>query len=84
MIIEIPPLRERPQEECLEFISSFFLAGSQFAGKIYYCEKEVLQYLMSVDYVGNVGQVKSDIKVCCAKACVGAVGERQFLGDKGS
>ena len=23
---------------------------------------------MSVDYVGNVGQVKSDIKVCCAKA----------------
>ena len=68
MIIEIPPLRERPQEECLEFISSFFWQEASLLGKYIIVKKEVLQYLMSVDYVGNVGQVKSDIKVCCAKA----------------
>ncbi|MCI9282289.1 MAG: sigma 54-interacting transcriptional regulator [Lachnospiraceae bacterium] len=68
MIIEIPSLRERPQEECLEFISNFFWQEASLLGKYIVVKKEVLQYLMSVDYVGNVGQVKSDIKVCCAKA----------------
>ena len=68
MIIEIPPLRERPREECLEFISRFFWQEASLLGKHIIVKKEVLQYLMSVDYVGNVGQVKSDIKVCCAKA----------------
>lgn len=68
MIIEIPPLRERPREECLEFINSFFWQEASLLGKCIVVKKEVLQYLMSVDYAGNVGQVKSDIKVCCAKA----------------
>lgn len=68
MIIEIPPLKERPLEERLEFIRRFFWQESSTLGQYIVVKKEVLQYLMSMDYAGNVGQVKSDIKVCCAKA----------------
>ena len=68
MIIEIPPLKERPPEERLEFIRRFFWQESSALGRYIVVKREVLQYLMSVDCVGNVGQLKSDIKVCCAKA----------------
>lgn len=68
MSIEIPPLKERPASERLEFIRYFFQQESRQLGRELVVKEEVLQCLMSCEYAGNVGQVKSDIQVCCAKA----------------
>lgn len=68
MMIELPPLKERPLDERLAFIQHFFWQEACTLGRYLVVKKEVLQYLMNVDFAGNVGQIKSDIKVCCAKA----------------
>ncbi len=68
MIIELPPLKERPAKERKEFIRRFFWTESHKLKRDFLVKKEVLQCLMCAEYAGNVGQVKSDIQVCCAKA----------------
>lgn len=68
MSIEIPPLKERPASERLEFIRHFFQQESRQLGRELVVKEEVLQCFMSCEYAGNVGQVKSDVQVCCAKA----------------
>lgn len=66
--IEIPPIKERPLEEKKEFIRRFFIIESKRLGQKIYVKKEVLEYLLNAEYEGNVGQLKSDIQVCCAKS----------------
>lgn len=68
MSIEIPSIKERPVEERMEFIKNFFLIESRRLEKRLYVKEEVLQCLLDSDYKGNIGQLKSDIQVCCAKA----------------
>lgn len=68
MSIEIPPIKERPLYEKMQFIQNYFIQESNRLNQELQVRKEVLQCLLSVDYPGNVGQLKSDIQVCCAKA----------------
>lgn len=68
MTIELPSLRERPAKERLEFIHLFFWMEAHKLGRDFLVKREVLQCLMQAEYAGNVGQVRSDIQVCCAKA----------------
>lgn len=68
MSIEIPSIKERPVEERMEFIKNFFVIESRRLEKRLYVKEEVLQCLLDADYKGNIGQLKSDIQVCCAKA----------------
>lgn len=68
MVIEIPPLKDRPLREKLQFILSFFERESGRLGKRIKIKRQMLWCLLAEDYPGNVGQLKSDIQVCCARA----------------
>lgn len=68
MSIEIPPIKERPLEEKMEFIRNFFIVESKRLGQKIYVKQEVVRCLLDAEYKGNVGQLKSDIQVCCAKS----------------
>lgn len=68
MVIEIPPLKDRPAGEKLQFVLRFFQWESQRLGKQIKIKQQALWCLLGGDCPGNVGQLKSDIQVCCAKA----------------
>lgn len=68
MIIEIPALKDRPLEERMVFMERFFKWESVRLGRKIRVKAEVLACLLAGDYPGNVGQLKADIQVCCAKA----------------
>lgn len=67
MVIEMPPLRSRPLAERLEIILHFFRQEATRVGKKLMVRRDVLRALMSGDMPGNVGQIKSDIQVACAR-----------------
>jgi ribulose-phosphate 3-epimerase len=67
MVIEMPPLRSRPLTERLEIILHFFRQEATRVGKKLMVRRDVLRALMSGDMPGNVGQIKSDIQVACAR-----------------
>ncbi|ROR27361.1 sigma 54 modulation protein [Mobilisporobacter senegalensis] len=68
MVIEIPPMKARPVAEKIQFIHQFFYMESRRLGKEISVKEDVLKCLAGNEYSGNVGQLKSDIQVCCAKA----------------
>jgi transcriptional regulator with AAA-type ATPase domain/transcriptional regulatory protein LevR len=68
MIIEIPSLKERPINEKIQFIHQFFQMEARRLGKDIWVNEDVLKCLAGNESPGNVGQLKSDIQVCCAKA----------------
>ena len=68
MIIEIPPMKERPVKEKMQFVKRFFSMESRRLNREICVRADVLKCLVSYEYTGNVGQLKSDIQVCCAKA----------------
>jgi len=68
MSIEIPSIKERPIEEKMDFIKNFFIVESRRLGKEVHVKEAVLQCLLCAEYKANIGQLKSDIQVCCAKA----------------
>lgn len=68
MVLEIPTLNERPLSEKLTFIRRFFRTESRRLKRQILVSPEVIRSFADSDYPGNVGQLKSDIQVCCAKA----------------
>ncbi len=68
MIIELPAIKDRPLYEVLNFVKNYFMEESHRLGRVLHVKEEVMRLLTSSDYQGNVGQLKSDIQVCCAKA----------------
>lgn len=67
MVIELPNLSTRPLSERLEIIKAFFSKEAyriQTAIKV--CNN-VLRALLLYECLGNVGQLRSDIQVSCAK-----------------
>ena len=61
IVIQIPPLRERPED--LEMLIKFFLKKSQKENYIEICQiqPEVQEFLHSYDYPGNIRELKSII-----------------------
>ena len=66
MVIEIPPVKDRPFEEKFELINQCFLEESYRISKDIIVNKEVIKNLMKYECKGNIGQLKSDIQVACA------------------
>lgn len=67
MVISLPSLANRPLSERLEFIESFFIEEAnnvEVPIKIY---KDVLRALLLYDCRGNIGQLKADIQLICAR-----------------
>lgn len=68
MTIELPPLRERTIEERFE-IATYFLQREANRLKVpITVSRDVILSLMAYPVDANVGQVKRDVKLICAKA----------------
>ncbi len=70
MIITLPSLRERGILERHHLIESFIKQESKRVGKSIYINRNSLISLLLYDCPNNIGQLKSDIQLACAKAFV--------------
>lgn len=68
MVICIPPLRKRTFEERLYLIKNFFKEESIRLSKEIYVSLNSMRTLLSYNCPNNVGQLKSDIQLICAKS----------------
>jgi transcriptional regulatory protein LevR/transcriptional regulator with AAA-type ATPase domain len=68
IIITIPPLKDRTLDERLHLIKSFFKYESIRLNKEIYVSLNSLRALLSYDCPNNIGQLKSDVQLLCAKA----------------
>ena len=73
MIIELPPLNIRPVEERLDIIKVFFQNEAERINKKIIVGYNALRTLLIYDCVGNIGQLRSDIQVACARGFLGYV-----------
>lgn len=72
MLIEIPPIKDRPLTEKFQFIQHNFMTESRRIGREIQVKEDVIKCMLSAEYQGNLGQLKSDIQVSCAKAFLDA------------
>lgn len=68
MLIELPSLSKRPLEEKLEIAKMFFYKEAVRINKTIVVNHNVFRTLLLYDCIGNIGQLKSDIQVACARA----------------
>jgi transcriptional regulator with AAA-type ATPase domain/transcriptional regulatory protein LevR len=68
MIIEIPPIRNRDINDRFEMVIYFFKKESERIGTKMIVSSEVICGLLLYDCPGNIGQLRSDIQVACARA----------------
>lgn len=68
MVIRLPPIKERSLSERYLLIETFIKEESHRIGKSIYINKNsIISYLL-YDCRNNIGQLKSDIQLACAKA----------------
>lgn len=80
MIIELPPLSARPISERYEIIKDFFRKESDRIGAKIKIKQEALRALLMYDCPGNIGQLRSDIQVACARGFLSYIGnQRDFI-----
>lgn len=68
MTIVLPPLRERTIEERYELLEEFIKSESLRLKASIYVNKNALISFLLYDCPNNIGQLKSDIQLSCAKA----------------
>ncbi len=68
MIIKIPNLSERSTDERLNLISTFFTNESARLGKPVSVSVNSVRSLLSYPCPNNIGQLKNDIQILCARA----------------
>ncbi|WMJ81734.1 sigma 54-interacting transcriptional regulator [Clostridium sp. MB40-C1] len=68
MIIRLPSLKDRTIEERYSLISNFFKEEARCIKSDIKVTANALKALLLYDCPNNIGQLKSDIKLCCAKA----------------
>ena len=68
MVIELPPLRERSAEERYRLILGFFKEEALRLGQEISVSPDVIRALLHYRCPNNVGQLKVDIQLLCAKA----------------
>lgn len=68
MVIRIPSLGERSLEERFILISSFFKEESSRLNKEIKVSVNTMRAFLSYNCVNNIGQLKTDIQLVCAKA----------------
>lgn len=68
VVIQLPSLEKRTLKERFMFIHQFFWEESRRIELPIKISKEVLKALLLYDCPGNIGQLKNDIRLICAKA----------------
>lgn len=67
MIIDLPSINDRPINERYILIENFFSQEAARVGKEITIKFDVIRSLLLYDCPGNIGQLRSDIQVACAK-----------------
>ena len=75
MIIELSPLTLRPLDERYSIIKDFFHKEADRIGVKVRVTQEALRALLLYDCPGNIGQLRSDIQVACARGFLTFVGK---------
>jgi len=68
MVIELPALSDRSLSEKFQLIKYFIKQEQKRIGKDIYIYKNALKSFLLYDCTNNIGQLKSDIQLACAKA----------------
>ncbi len=68
VIITLPSLKEKSVEEKVELVQELFVEEALRIDKRIIICPEVLKALVLYDCKGNIGQLKSDIRLLCAKS----------------
>ncbi len=68
MVITLPALRDRTFDERMELIDAFLKMEAKRIGKSVYVNKNSLISLLLYECPNNIGQLRSDIQLACAKA----------------
>lgn len=68
MMIKLPSLKDRTIEERLYLIRSFFKHESIRLGRNIYVSLNTMRAFLSYDCTNNIGQLKSNVQLVCAKA----------------
>jgi len=68
MVITLPALRDRSFEERMALIDTFLKLEAKRIGKSVYVNKNSLISFLLYDCPNNIGQLRSDIQLACAKA----------------
>ncbi|AEE91836.1 PTS system transcriptional activator [Tepidanaerobacter acetatoxydans Re1] len=67
MTINLPSLEDRPLNERLEFIETFFMSEASNVKVPIRIHKDVIRAFLLYDCYGNIGQLKGDIQLLCAR-----------------
>lgn len=76
MVINLPPLRDRTFRERYEILKKFFDIEASRINSDILTTPNVIKAFLLYDCPANIGQLKSDIKLCCAKAFLGFMMKR--------
>ncbi|WP_125153984.1 sigma 54-interacting transcriptional regulator [Clostridium rectalis] len=68
MMIKLPCLKERTLQEKYNLLKEFITTESKRLSKNIYMDKNALVSFLLYDCTNNIGQLKSDIQLSCAKA----------------
>ncbi|WP_232697140.1 sigma 54-interacting transcriptional regulator [Brevibacillus daliensis] len=77
MIIQLPSLKERGLEERLQLVVQFFHEESYRLGKDIHISSNTVRALLLYQCPNNIGQLKADIRLSCAKAYVDYISLRK-------
>lgn len=66
--ISLPSLRERTVEEKMRLIETFYKDESKRVGKKIEIEEDAITALLNYDCPNNIGELKGNIQISCAKA----------------
>jgi transcriptional regulator with AAA-type ATPase domain/transcriptional regulatory protein LevR len=73
MLIELPPLKDRPFSERYEIINHFLSKEAFRIDRTIIANTDVVKALMLYDCPGNIGQIRSDIQVACARSFLNSI-----------
>jgi len=79
MIVKLPPIRERTMNERWELIKCFFQREAQCLKVPIGISPNSLKAFLLYDCANNIGQLKNDIKLSCAKAFLEYVGSKEKM-----
>lgn len=76
VVVHLPALEDRSAEERLELALLFLQQESNKVRQPLEVTKLFLKHIMERGYVGNIGQMKSDIQFICAQGYLGSLTEK--------
>lgn len=68
VLIKLPPLRERTMKERYELVKSFLKSEAARIGRYIIVSSNAMKSLLLYDCANNIGGLKSDIQLACARA----------------